>query len=121
LAPTPRTDDETEPPDDEAYFLEKEFSGLYDDTVWDVIECYLNLPEAEHPENNPLSYAYIRESSKKTMLCCWLYSINIRTITSIWIWTMKKIRRHHGTRSGHMVSSCPWTPWTKGNEGYAAG
>ena len=65
FAPTPRTDDETEPPDDEAYFLEKEFSGLYDDTNWDVIECYLNLPEAEHPENNPLSYAYIREKQQE--------------------------------------------------------
>jgi hypothetical protein len=30
--------------DDEAFFLEQEFSGLYDNTVWDCIECYLNFP-----------------------------------------------------------------------------
>ena len=29
------------------------------------MECYLNLPEAEHPENNPLSYAYIREKQQE--------------------------------------------------------
>ncbi len=51
----------TDSSDDEAYFLEKEFSCLYDETSWNVIKCYLNLPEAEHPEKKPLSYAYIRE------------------------------------------------------------
>jgi hypothetical protein len=30
-----------------------------------LFECYLNLPEAEHPENNPLSYAYIREKQQE--------------------------------------------------------
>ena len=58
VEPAEVTDDDEE---DESYFLDKEFSGLYDETIWDVLECYLNLPEAEHPENNPLSYAYIRE------------------------------------------------------------
>eukprot|EP00956_Cyclotella_meneghiniana_P021249 scaffold38455_cov37-Cyclotella_meneghiniana.AAC.3 len=44
---------------DEAFFLEQEFSGLYDQTIWECIECYLNLPDSETPEENPLSYAQI--------------------------------------------------------------
>ena len=32
--------------DDDGYFLDQEFSGLYDDDIWDCIECYLNLPES---------------------------------------------------------------------------
>ena len=31
--------------DDDGYFLDQEFSGLYDNDIWDCIECYLNLPE----------------------------------------------------------------------------
>ena len=65
VEPAEVTDEETDSSDDEAYFLEKEFSGLYDETIWDVIKCYLNLPEAEHPENNPLSYAYIYEKQQE--------------------------------------------------------
>ncbi len=30
--------------EDEVYFLDQEYSGLYDDKVWECIECYLNLP-----------------------------------------------------------------------------
>ncbi len=47
--------------EDEAYFLDQEYSGLYDDDVWECIECYLNLPETPHPEKNLLSYAHIYE------------------------------------------------------------
>ncbi len=34
--------------EDEVYFLVQEYSGLYDDKVWECIECYLNLPETSH-------------------------------------------------------------------------
>ncbi len=34
--------------EDEVYFLDQEYSGLYDDKVWGCIECYLNLPETSH-------------------------------------------------------------------------
>ncbi len=34
--------------EDEVYFLDQEYSGLYDDKVWECIECYLNLPETSH-------------------------------------------------------------------------
>ncbi len=28
--------------EDKAYFLDQEYSGLYDEDVWECIECYLN-------------------------------------------------------------------------------
>jgi hypothetical protein len=43
------------------YFLDQEYSGLYDDKVWECIECYLNLPEISHPDQNPFNYAHICE------------------------------------------------------------
>jgi hypothetical protein len=43
--------------EDEVYFLDQEYSGLYDDKVWECIECYLNLPETSHLDQNPLNYA----------------------------------------------------------------
>ena len=33
--------------DYDGYFLDQEFSGLYDNDIWDCIECYLNLPESD--------------------------------------------------------------------------
>ncbi len=33
--------------EDEAYFLDQEYSGLYNENVWECIECYLNLPDTE--------------------------------------------------------------------------
>jgi hypothetical protein len=47
--------------EDEAYFLNQEYSGLYHEEVWECIECYLNLPDIPHPDENPLNYAHIRE------------------------------------------------------------
>jgi hypothetical protein len=47
--------------EDEAYFLDQEYSGLYDENVWECIECYLNLPDTPHPDENPLNYAHIPE------------------------------------------------------------
>ncbi len=47
--------------EDEAYFLDQEYSGLYDENVWECIECYLNLPDTPHSDENPLNYAHICE------------------------------------------------------------
>jgi hypothetical protein len=47
--------------EDEAYFLNQEYSGLYDNEVWECIECYLNLPKTPHPDQNLLNYAHICE------------------------------------------------------------
>ncbi len=34
--------------EDEVYFLDQKYSALYDDKVWECIECYLNLPDTSH-------------------------------------------------------------------------
>jgi hypothetical protein len=47
--------------EDKAYFLDEEYSSFYDDNVWEWIECYLNLPDTPHPDENPLNYAHICE------------------------------------------------------------
>jgi hypothetical protein len=47
--------------EDEAYFLDQEYSGLYDENLWECIECYLNLPDTPHPDENPLNYTHIHE------------------------------------------------------------
>jgi hypothetical protein len=39
--------------EDEAYFLDQKYSGLYSENVWKCIECYLNLPDTPHPDKNP--------------------------------------------------------------------
>ncbi len=47
--------------EDKVYFLDQEYSGLYNENVWECIECYLNLPDNLHPDENLLNYAHIRE------------------------------------------------------------
>jgi hypothetical protein len=51
--------------EDEAYFLDQEYSGLYNEDVWTCIECYLNLPDTLHPDKNPLNYAHICEMQQQ--------------------------------------------------------
>jgi hypothetical protein len=47
--------------EDEAYFMDQEYSGLHDENVWECIECYLNLSDTPHPDENTLNYAHICE------------------------------------------------------------
>ncbi|KAL7476049.1 hypothetical protein ACHAW6_004675 [Cyclotella cf. meneghiniana] len=47
--------------EDELYLLEQEYTGLNDDEIGQVLECYLNLPEMPHLDHNPLNYAHICE------------------------------------------------------------
>jgi hypothetical protein len=47
--------------EEEAYFLGQEYSGLYDEDVWECIEYYLNFPDTPHPDEDPLIYALICE------------------------------------------------------------
>jgi hypothetical protein len=47
--------------EDEAYFLDQEYSGLYNEDVWECIECYLNLPDIPHSDENLLNYAHFCE------------------------------------------------------------
>ena len=37
---------------------------ISDDDITDMFECYLNIPEQDSPEENPLNYAYIREQQQ---------------------------------------------------------
>jgi hypothetical protein len=37
---------------DKAYVSDQEYSGLYDEDVCECIECYLNLPDTPHPDEN---------------------------------------------------------------------
>ncbi len=39
--------------------MDQEYSGLYDEDVWECIECYLNLPDTPHPDENSLNYGHI--------------------------------------------------------------
>ncbi len=57
LEPTEVSNEE----EDKAYFLDQEYSGLYDEDVWEFIECYLNLLDTLHPDENLLNYAHINE------------------------------------------------------------
>jgi hypothetical protein len=41
--------------------LDQEHPCLYDEDVWECIECYLNLPDTPHPDENPLNHAHIHE------------------------------------------------------------
>ena len=45
LEPTEVSNEE----EDKAYFLDQEYC-LYDEDVWECIECYLNLPDTPHPD-----------------------------------------------------------------------
>jgi hypothetical protein len=47
--------------EDKVYFLDQEYSGLYNENVWECIECYLNLPDTPHPDEDPLNYAHTPE------------------------------------------------------------
>jgi hypothetical protein len=47
--------------ENKAYFLDQEYISLYDNEVWDCIECYRNLPETPHPDQNLLNYTHTRE------------------------------------------------------------
>eukprot|EP00957_Ditylum_brightwellii_P210920 15365549-Ditylum_brightwellii.AAC.2 len=47
--------------DNDAFFFEQVFSGAYDKDIQVGLECYLNLPDNENPEQNPLSFHHIRK------------------------------------------------------------
>jgi hypothetical protein len=51
--------------EDNTYFLDQEYSGLHDDDLWECIECYLNLPDTPHLDENPLNCAHIYEMQQQ--------------------------------------------------------
>ncbi len=48
--------------EDESYFLDQKYFGLYDENVWECIECYLNLPDTPHPDENPLNWTQLHQT-----------------------------------------------------------
>ena len=60
VEPSPEYNEE----EDYLYFVDQLYSGVHDKDIFNALECYLNLPEMEHPEQNPLNYEYIREQQQ---------------------------------------------------------
>ena len=58
----PIPDDEID--DEEAFFIDQEYSGVLDEDIQNSLGCYLNFPDSESPEQNPLIFAYIREQQQ---------------------------------------------------------
>jgi len=50
--------------DEDKHFIDQVQSGVCDQNINDILGCYINLPESDNPEQNPLSYAYIREQQQ---------------------------------------------------------
>jgi hypothetical protein len=73
--------------EDKAYFLDQEYSSLYDDDIWECIECYLNLPDTPHQDENPLIYAHIRELQQQDEQLLAL-QVKYQTIMSTYNWMM---------------------------------
>jgi hypothetical protein len=71
--------------EDKAYFLDQEYSGLYNENVWECIECYLNLPDTPHPDENPLNYAHINELQQQDEQLLFL-QVKYQTTMSTYNW-----------------------------------
>jgi hypothetical protein len=71
--------------EDKAYFLDQEYSGLYDEDVWECIECSLNLPDTPHPDENPLNYAHTCELQQQDEQLLAL-QVKYQTIMSTYNW-----------------------------------
>ncbi len=73
--------------EDEAYFLDQEYSGLYNENIWECIECYLNLPDTLHLDENLLNYAHICELQQQDEQLLAL-QVKYQTIMSTYNWMM---------------------------------
>ena len=54
--------------DNQGYFMDQEFSGLYEDDIWEWLERCLNLPESNHPDQNPWNYAHIHKLQQQDII-----------------------------------------------------
>jgi len=48
----------------DGYALDQYYTGTYDEDIKQAFDCYLNLPEADAPEENPLCYEHICEQQQ---------------------------------------------------------
>jgi hypothetical protein len=62
VEPAVVSDDED---DDDGFLASCEASGCLDEDIYNIFECYLNLPEIPDPAQNPLSFACIREQQQQ--------------------------------------------------------
>ena len=62
---------ETEDDDEHAFYVDLSYSGLQDEEIFNVLECYLNLPEMDNPELNPLNFFHIREQQQECTALPW--------------------------------------------------
>ena len=60
VEPSPELEDD----DDNLYFVDQYYSGVHDNDIYNILECYMNLPEMEHPKQNPLNFEYIRKQQQ---------------------------------------------------------
>ncbi len=54
---------DNEDKDEEAYLMDHDWSGIYNIDILEALECYLNFYMI-YPEQNPLSYEYLREKQQ---------------------------------------------------------
>ena len=62
VEPAVVSDNEDE--DEEAYLMDHDWSGINDIDILEALEYYLNFPDIPYPEQNPLSYEYLREKQQ---------------------------------------------------------
>ena len=62
VEPAVVSDDED---DKDGFLTSCENSGCLDDDIYNIFECYLNLPEIPDPAQNPLSFACICEQQQQ--------------------------------------------------------
>jgi hypothetical protein len=62
VEPAVVSDNEDE--DEEAYLMDHDWSVIYNIDIHEALECYLNFPDMTYPEQNPLSYEYLREKQQ---------------------------------------------------------
>ena len=57
--------DKDDEDDKEGFLATCKNSGCLDDDIYNIFECYLNLPEIPDPAQNPLSFACIRKQQQQ--------------------------------------------------------
>ena len=66
--------DKSEPNEVDGYFIDDEieafhnavdYSGVSDSLIYELLVCYLNLPEIDILEGNPLNFQFLAEKQKE--------------------------------------------------------
>ena len=60
------TSPDLEDNEEHMFYVDLSYSGIQDTDIFDVLECYLNFPEMDHPEQNPLNFTHIREKQQES-------------------------------------------------------